>query len=177
MRSIHYSSCVNALSWAQDGNILLSGGDDTTIRIWRLDASNTAQEYPFMCNSVIRSGHSGNIFSVQMLPHSSRMWVAWTAAPIEKFIIYIEIVRQPLVTCRSAFLTWKQQVHWQVQFPIDLKPNTVWGSLASELYAATRIGLNVSSLKTALICFYPSRRQATKITQTDIISVPLTVKF
>ena len=66
-------SCVNALSWAHDGNILLSGGDDTTIRIWRLDTSMMAQEYPFVCNSVIRSGHSANIFSVQMLPHSSTM--------------------------------------------------------------------------------------------------------
>ncbi|KAF8812472.1 WD40 repeat-like protein [Phlegmacium glaucopus] len=71
-----HTGCVNALSWAQDGNILLSGGDDTTIRIWRLDTSDTAHEYPFVCNSVIQSGHSGNIFSVQMLPHSSRIATA-----------------------------------------------------------------------------------------------------
>jgi WD repeat-containing protein 42A len=34
------------------------------------------QEYPFVCTSVILSGHSANIFSVQMLPHSSRIATA-----------------------------------------------------------------------------------------------------
>ena len=34
------NSCVNALSWAQDGELLLSGGDDTTVRIWKLDQNN-----------------------------------------------------------------------------------------------------------------------------------------
>jgi len=67
--------CVNALSWAQDGDLLLSGGDDRTVRIWKMDTSNTQQEYPFVSRCVIRTGHQANIFSAQMLPHSSRMYV------------------------------------------------------------------------------------------------------
>lgn len=66
---------MNALSWAQEGDLLLSGGDDTTIRVWRMDTSNTEQEYPFVCRSVIYTGHRANIFNVQMLPSSSRMYV------------------------------------------------------------------------------------------------------
>ncbi|OBZ70201.1 hypothetical protein A0H81_10030 [Grifola frondosa] len=42
-----HTGCVNALSWAKDGEILISGGDDTTVRLWRIDASDTSQEYPF----------------------------------------------------------------------------------------------------------------------------------
>jgi WD repeat-containing protein 42A len=67
--------CVNALSWARDGQLLLSGGDDTTVRIWRIDPTNTSQEYPFVCRSVIQTGHRANIFSAHMLPRSSRMYV------------------------------------------------------------------------------------------------------
>lgn len=69
------NSCVNTLSWAQDGELLLSGGDDTTVLIWKLDQNNLTQEYPFVSRAVIRTGHRGNIFSAKMLPHSSRMCV------------------------------------------------------------------------------------------------------
>ncbi|KAK7695843.1 hypothetical protein QCA50_000481 [Cerrena zonata] len=68
-----HSGCVNALSWARDGELLLSGGDDTTVRIWRLDSLDTSQEYPFVCDAVIRTGHRSNIFANQMLPHSNRI--------------------------------------------------------------------------------------------------------
>lgn len=65
--------CVNALSWAHDGELLLSGGDDTTVRLWKMDSSDTEQEYPFVCRSVIRTGHSGNIFNAQLLPYSTQL--------------------------------------------------------------------------------------------------------
>ncbi|PPQ98558.1 hypothetical protein CVT24_004049 [Panaeolus cyanescens] len=71
-----HSGCVNALSWASNGEILISSGDDTTVRIWRMDNSNTSQQYPFMCRSVIHTGHRANIFSAKMLPHSSRIVTA-----------------------------------------------------------------------------------------------------
>lgn len=107
MRPLPYSSCyqgkdvrnrdrcVNALSWANGGELLLSGGDDTTyvsnpttdnlnsayymlafrVRIWamRQGEQDLDQEYPFVCNTEINTGHVGNIFAVQMLPSSSRM--------------------------------------------------------------------------------------------------------
>jgi len=75
VRSERSHSCVNALSWTEDGSILLSGGDDTTVRIWKMDTSETEQEYPLVCNAVIETGHTQNIFSAQMLPYSARMCV------------------------------------------------------------------------------------------------------
>ncbi|KAI0320808.1 WD repeat-containing protein [Amylostereum chailletii] len=64
--------CVNALSWADDGNLLLSGGDDTTVRLWRMDTSSS-ERYPFVCQSVINTGHTANIFGAQMLPYSTKI--------------------------------------------------------------------------------------------------------
>ncbi|ETW83984.1 hypothetical protein HETIRDRAFT_170452 [Heterobasidion irregulare TC 32-1] len=65
--------CVNALSWAKDGQLLLSGGDDTTVRLWRIDQGETAQQYPFVCQGTVQTGHTGNIFNAQMLPSSNRI--------------------------------------------------------------------------------------------------------
>jgi WD40 repeat protein len=65
--------CVNALSWAQGGQLLLSGGDDTTVRLWRMDQYEVDQEYPFVCRAVIRTGHRANIFNVALLPYSTKM--------------------------------------------------------------------------------------------------------
>ncbi|KAH6914871.1 WD repeat-containing protein [Coprinopsis sp. MPI-PUGE-AT-0042] len=67
-----HQGCVNALSWADNGNVLLSGGDDTTVRLWRMESSDLNQ-YPYVCRSVMSTGHTGNIFSVKMLPFSSRI--------------------------------------------------------------------------------------------------------
>ncbi|KAH9938149.1 WD40-repeat-containing domain protein [Fomitopsis serialis] len=60
-----HTGCVNALSWAKDGELLISGGDDTTVR--------TSEDYPFKCETVIYTGHRGNIFNAHMLPHSTRI--------------------------------------------------------------------------------------------------------
>ncbi|KIM90838.1 hypothetical protein PILCRDRAFT_150692 [Piloderma croceum F 1598] len=68
-----HTGCVNALSWAQDGEVLISGGDDTTVRVWRMDAGDTSTDYPFVCRSLIHTGHKANIFNAQMLPFSSRI--------------------------------------------------------------------------------------------------------
>jgi len=45
------------------------------VRIWKMDTSDNEQEYPLVCNSVIQTGHTQNIFSAQMLPYSERMYV------------------------------------------------------------------------------------------------------
>ncbi|KAJ7047333.1 WD40 repeat-like protein [Mycena alexandri] len=70
--SYGHSGCVNALSWARDGEILLSGGDDRTVQIWRMDPTSD-DAYPFVCRSIIQTGHLANIFNAQMLPHSSKI--------------------------------------------------------------------------------------------------------
>ncbi|OCH94104.1 WD40 repeat-like protein [Obba rivulosa] len=71
-----HTGCVNALSWARDGELLLSGGDDRTVRLWRLDSTDTSRDYPFVCDAVIHTGHRENIFNAQMLPYSSRIATA-----------------------------------------------------------------------------------------------------
>ncbi|KAH9853471.1 WD40 repeat-like protein [Lenzites betulinus] len=69
-----HTGCVNALSWARDGSVLLSGGDDTTVRLWHLEADSGGSDgYPFRCDTVIHTGHRANIFNAQMLPYSSRI--------------------------------------------------------------------------------------------------------
>ena len=47
----------------------------TRVRLWKLDSENTEQDYAFVCDTVIHTGHRANIFNAQMLPHSSRMYV------------------------------------------------------------------------------------------------------
>ncbi|KAI0660981.1 WD40 repeat-like protein [Cubamyces menziesii] len=68
-----HTGCVNALSWARAGSVLISSGDDTTVRLWKLDSENTEQDYAFVCDTVIHTGHRANIFNAQMLPQSSRI--------------------------------------------------------------------------------------------------------
>ncbi|KAI0771629.1 WD40 repeat-like protein [Trametes elegans] len=68
-----HTGCVNALSWAREGEVLISSGDDTTVRLWRLDMGHMEEDYPFICDTVIHTGHRANIFNAQMLPHSSRI--------------------------------------------------------------------------------------------------------
>ncbi|TFK89831.1 WD40 repeat-like protein [Polyporus arcularius HHB13444] len=70
--AIGHTGCVNALSWAKGGEMLISSGDDTTIRLWRMD-KNSEEDYPFVCDAIIDTGHRANVFNAQMLPYSSRI--------------------------------------------------------------------------------------------------------
>ncbi|KAJ6599030.1 WD40 repeat-like protein [Mycena vulgaris] len=70
--SYGHSGCVNALSWARDGELLITGGDDRTVQIWRMDPT-LLHDYPFVCRHVIQTGHLANIFNAKMLPHSSNI--------------------------------------------------------------------------------------------------------
>ena len=72
--------------------MLISSGDDVTyvfishfgfrrarwqpcrVRLWCM-AKDDTEDYPFQCATIIQTGHSGNVFNAQMLPHSSRMCV------------------------------------------------------------------------------------------------------
>ncbi|RPD67162.1 WD40 repeat-like protein [Lentinus tigrinus ALCF2SS1-6] len=71
--TVGHTGCVNALSWAKGGDVLISSGDDTTIRLWRMDKNNTEEDYPFVCDTIIDTGHRANVFNAQMLPYSSRI--------------------------------------------------------------------------------------------------------
>ncbi|KAF9457019.1 WD40-repeat-containing domain protein [Collybia nuda] len=98
--------CVNTLSWARDGELLLTGGDDTTVRIWGLDAANVSQEYPFVCRAVIQTGHRANIFNAQMLPHSSR--ITTVAGDREVRVFDIEEPRSVTINQRETIYGSRQ---------------------------------------------------------------------
>ncbi|VDB85382.1 unnamed protein product [Peniophora sp. CBMAI 1063] len=68
-----HTGCVNALSWAEDGNLLISGGDDTTVRLWRLQGRDPDERFPFTCQGTVRTGHTANIFNAQMLPYTHKV--------------------------------------------------------------------------------------------------------
>ncbi|KAF5390654.1 hypothetical protein D9757_002768 [Collybiopsis confluens] len=68
---VGHAGCVNALHWAQGGELLLSAGDDTTVQVWRTDPTDLSQNYPFVSRTVIHTGHKANIFNCNMLPYSS----------------------------------------------------------------------------------------------------------
>ncbi|PAA81246.1 hypothetical protein BOX15_Mlig014346g1 [Macrostomum lignano] len=67
-----HSGCVNCLEWSRDGSLLASGSDDCYAVVWD----------PHRCRSLARipTGHSGNIFSVNFLPHSSNTTLVSGAA-------------------------------------------------------------------------------------------------
>ncbi|KIK68111.1 hypothetical protein GYMLUDRAFT_256897 [Collybiopsis luxurians FD-317 M1] len=43
------------------------------VQIWRMDSTDASQDYPFVCRTVIHTGHKANIFNCNMLPYSSRI--------------------------------------------------------------------------------------------------------
>ncbi len=44
---------------------------------------NSEEDYPFVCDAIIDTGHRANVFNAQMLPYSSRMYVASAACSLE----------------------------------------------------------------------------------------------
>ncbi|KAI0228941.1 WD and tetratricopeptide repeats protein 1 [Lamellibrachia satsuma] len=58
-----HSGCVNCLEWNADGSLLVSGSDDVQVIIWN--------PFTYEAVSKIRTGHTGNIFSVKFLPNSN----------------------------------------------------------------------------------------------------------
>lgn len=57
-----HNGCVNCLAWNEKGSLLASGSDDVQVIVW--------DPFRHKLLSTIRTGHSGNIFSVKFLPQS-----------------------------------------------------------------------------------------------------------
>ncbi|KAF9780170.1 WD40 repeat-like protein [Thelephora terrestris] len=88
-----HTGCVNALSWTSDGETLISGGDDTTVRFWRMseDKGDPDDEYPFVCYHQVPTGHWDNIFSAKMLPFSTRLVTTARDGLVKVFDVSAEI--------------------------------------------------------------------------------------
>ncbi|EWM24660.1 Tetratricopeptide-like helical protein [Nannochloropsis gaditana] len=59
---LKHDGCVNTACWSEDGRILFTAGDDRDIKIW-------LATYDFSAQGVVASGHSANIFGVQVPPN------------------------------------------------------------------------------------------------------------
>ena len=55
-----HTGCVNTLRWSRGGRLLVSGGDDVTVKVWRYPDGALLSTLP--------TGHTGNIFCAAMLP-------------------------------------------------------------------------------------------------------------
>lgn len=68
-----HHGCVNALSWSDDGQTLLSGSDDRRICIWQPDTTShfSPSPHPLKLSETISTGHRANIFSAKFLPYAN----------------------------------------------------------------------------------------------------------
>lgn len=55
-----HRGCVNTISFNADGDILVSGSDDTMVMLWDWDAGVTKLSFP--------SGHTNNVFQARFMP-------------------------------------------------------------------------------------------------------------
>eukprot|EP01084_Bolivina_argentea_P277696 474203_1 len=67
---IGHSGCVNRLDWNESGNLLASGSDDTTVKIWKpfeyYYTKNKNDINKSVCN--IQTDHIHNLFGVRFIP-------------------------------------------------------------------------------------------------------------
>ncbi len=61
-----HDGCVNAINFNEQGDLLITGSDDSTVKIWSLVDSISKPK----CIQTLR-GHSTNVFAVNFLPHQS----------------------------------------------------------------------------------------------------------
>eukprot|EP01117_Protostelium_nocturnum_P006555 TRINITY_DN2361_c0_g1_i1.p1 TRINITY_DN2361_c0_g1~~TRINITY_DN2361_c0_g1_i1.p1 ORF type:complete len:663 (+),score=193.88 TRINITY_DN2361_c0_g1_i1:64-2052(+) len=59
-----HNGCVNTIDWNEDGSKIITGSDDTYLKIW-----NGSPSYSVIHS--IRTGHSRNIFSARFVPESN----------------------------------------------------------------------------------------------------------
>ncbi|WVR07807.1 hypothetical protein IAU60_004850 [Kwoniella sp. DSM 27419] len=96
-----HRGCVNALSWSDDGQTLLSGSDDTRICIWHPDphpssSSSSTSPHPLKLADTIQTGHRANIFSAKFLPNANTPTIVSVAGDRDVRVTYVErLARDP----------------------------------------------------------------------------------
>ncbi|KAF4727092.1 hypothetical protein FOZ62_029395 [Perkinsus olseni] len=67
-----HAGCVNTLWWSEDGELLLSGSDDTRLMLWKYsDISRGDGEGRCRPAETIETGHRSNIFHARFFPDRS----------------------------------------------------------------------------------------------------------
>ena len=67
-----HRGCVNCCSFTQDGNTLITGSDDTSIKLWNWRSG--------VLDSTLPTLHSGNVFQARQLLHGMSDWIVSCAA-------------------------------------------------------------------------------------------------
>eukprot|EP00899_Mesostigma_viride_P026508 jgi/Mesvir1/7041/Mv26570-RA.1 len=89
-----HTGCVNHLSFNHNGNLLVSGSDDTTVCIWDVQRRKLQASY--------ETGHSANIFCTRFLPGTNDTAVATCAGDGEVRVSYLDASR-PMFVCRCHY--------------------------------------------------------------------------
>ncbi|GMR43970.1 hypothetical protein PMAYCL1PPCAC_14165 [Pristionchus mayeri] len=66
-----HGGCVNTLKWNGDGSLLVSGSDDTNVKLWNVEGE---------CRSTYETTHAGNIFGVIFVPGMNDGYIMSCAA-------------------------------------------------------------------------------------------------
>lgn len=91
-----HMGCVNRLSFSSDGNLLLSGSDDLTLRVWDVAERK--------CRAVVQTGHLNNIFGVRFLPHSNNEWLASGAMDGQVRVTHVNETTYKDWDCHKAYV-------------------------------------------------------------------------
>ncbi|CAH9079236.1 unnamed protein product [Cuscuta epithymum] len=67
-----HRGCVNTISFNHDGNVLVSGSDDTRIILWDWQTGNVKLSF--------QSGHHNNVFQAKFMPYTDDQCIVTSAA-------------------------------------------------------------------------------------------------
>jgi WD and tetratricopeptide repeat-containing protein 1 len=87
-----HEGCVNCLEFSSNGNLLLSGSDDTQVFLWDPYRNKPIANFA--------THHRGNIFSVKFLPKSNDKQIVTGAADQCLFSYDLNQPEEPLFKCR-----------------------------------------------------------------------------
>ncbi|XP_076063729.1 uncharacterized protein LOC143038430 [Oratosquilla oratoria] len=67
----HYG-CVNAIEFSKEGELLVSGGDDRRVLLWKVEEAISGQKQP----RAMKGEHMSNIFCLSFDPHNEKIFSA-----------------------------------------------------------------------------------------------------
>ncbi|CAL8111329.1 unnamed protein product [Orchesella dallaii] len=90
---VAHFGCVNAIEFSKDGNLLVSGGDDRRILLWKVDKAIVSKDEP----KIMQAEHLSNVFSLDFSCSSAKIISAGnddqvivhdisTGAPLDYFV-------------------------------------------------------------------------------------------
>ena len=77
-----HTGCVNTIAWNARGTLLVSGSDDTTVKVWPFNRNHDDDEPGRTSGSAVQtyeSGHVRNVFSAEFVPTSNDTAIVTTA--------------------------------------------------------------------------------------------------